>query len=189
MKRGVTEAGFIIVSLISVCICAVGFVMQSEVHDDVVLPVVTPAPTEIQMVTPVPTIAVRQASSFLVFVVHWYTEVHDVDLEVVDPLLENHSPADDRDSLRITHFNGPGTEMLEIEDAEPGEYRVFYRLRNRHGNPENALVRGWVISPTGTYRLPDVTLADDSGALVAWVNLDVNTNVAIRSQQPEPDWR
>ncbi|MCP4663490.1 MAG: hypothetical protein GY856_49525 [bacterium] len=50
--------------------------------------------------------------------------------------------------------DGPGTEIWSIRQAQPGEYKIYYNLFSRSGNPANPEVAGRIFFRDGTRELP-----------------------------------
>jgi hypothetical protein len=105
----------------------------------------------------------RLDKTFLVVLIQWQTDAQDVDMHVVDPSGAHfnfgRSTVDGRrGELSEDQTGGPGIEVWQIEEADPGEYRVYVKLYSRHGNPANPSVRGRVYFRDGRGDLRDMVL-------------------------------
>jgi hypothetical protein len=105
----------------------------------------------------------RLDKTFLVVLIQWQSDAQDVDMHVVDPSGAHfnfgRSTVDGRrGELSEDQTGGPGIEVWQIEEADPGEYRVYVKLYARHGNPANPSVRGRVYFRDGRGDLRDMVL-------------------------------
>ena len=105
----------------------------------------------------------RLDKTFLVVLIQWQSDAQDVDMHVVDPSGAHfnfgRSTVDGRrGELSEDQTSGPGIEVWQIEEADPGEYRVYVKLYARHGNPANPSVRGRVYFRDGRGDLRDMVL-------------------------------
>jgi hypothetical protein len=105
----------------------------------------------------------RLDKTFLVVLIQWQTDAQDVDMHVVDPSGAHfnfgRSTVDGRrGELSEDQTGGPGIEVWQIEEADPGEYRVYVKLYSRHENPVNPSVRGRVYFRDGRGDLRDMVL-------------------------------
>ncbi len=101
----------------------------------------------------------RLSKTFLVVLVKWSTARQDVDLHVVDPTgaefyYQAKRIAGRPGELTEDDTDGPGHEIWSIQQAPPGEYKIYYNLFSRKGNPENPTVTGRVFYRDGTRELP-----------------------------------
>ena len=109
----------------------------------------------------------KLSKTFLAIVIQWPTEIHDVDLHVIDPAGERfyyRNKGTDRASgqLSADTTNGPGVEIWELAEARVGEYKVLYNFySNRDGdevNMKDAVVKGGVYHRDGHHPLGERTL-------------------------------
>ena len=99
----------------------------------------------------------RLSSTFLLIVIQWATERHDVDLHVIDAAGEEFYYAQNtipgrEGELSEDTTRGPGIEIWEVVEAPVGDYQVLYNLYNNHGNSAPAVVRGAVYHRDGHTR-------------------------------------
>jgi hypothetical protein len=128
----------------------------------------------------------RLAKTFLLIVISWKSPRHDVDLHVVDPAGHEFSYA--RKSypnapgvLSEDDQRGPGREVWIVTKAPPGQYKVYYRFYNPHGNRNVAVVTGMVYHRDGYDRLPPKTLNKiREKVLVATITVHNDGRVTIR---------
>ena len=105
----------------------------------------------------------RLDKTFLVVLTQWQTDAQDVDMHVVDPsgghFYYGRRTVDERSGeLSEDQTDGPGIEVWQIEEADPGEYRVYVKLYSRSGNSANPSVRGRVYFRDGRGDLRDMVL-------------------------------
>lgn len=103
------------------------------------------------------------ANTFLIVIIDWKTKDHDVDLHVVDPAghefyYEKTSFPGVPGELSEDERYGPGVEVWEIREAPAGEYKVYYKFYDPHGNSEPAIVKGRVYFRDGVKNFREITL-------------------------------
>ena len=101
--------------------------------------------------------------TFLLVYVRWETQNQDVDLHVIDPsgaefYYEQQVIPGRPGELAEDSQHGPGNEVWEVTQAPPGEYQIYLKLYDQHGNPEYPTVRGKIFHRDGSFDLPSVTL-------------------------------
>ncbi len=124
---------------------------------------------------------------FVLVIMSWSTN-DDVDLHVVDPagrefyFAERSFPGSDA-AFEEDNINGPGNEVWLHSAAEPGSYRVCYKLYTRRSLPRPE-VRGSVLWQEGSIEIPRVDLArEDEVRLAVNVVVDADGNVALDRSQ------
>ena len=137
----------------------------------------------------------RLDKTFLVVLTQWQTDAQDVDMHVVDPsgahfYFGRNTVDGRRGELSEDQTSGPGIEVWQIEEADPGEYRVYVKLYSRSGNPANPSVRGRVYFRDGRGELRDMVLSvedqnvETSGLameqLMATITVGADGSVSIR---------
>ena len=137
----------------------------------------------------------RLDKTFLVVLTQWQTDAQDVDMHVVDPsgahfYFGRNTVDGRRGELSEDQTSGPGIEVWQIEEADPGEYRVYVKLYSRAGNPANPNVRGRVYFRDGRGELRDMVLrvedqdVETSGLaveqLMATITVGADGSVSIR---------
>ena len=105
--------------------------------------------------------------SFLLVIASWGSRA-DVDLHVVDPAgrefyYQNRRQPGTPAALEEDNTFGPGNEVWLHPSAEPGRYRVCYKLFRG----SRARVRGSVLWQEGKVEIPDLTLAGSGQVRVA----------------------
>lgn len=115
---------------------------------------------------------------FVLVIMSWSTS-DDVDLHIVDPAGREYFFAERRHGGSAAAFeedniNGPGNEVWLHPAAEPGRYRVCYKLYTRRGfsRPE---VRGSVLWQEGSLEIPQLDLSRDDEVRLA-VNIVVGAD-------------
>lgn len=111
----------------------------------------------------------KLSQTFLAVVMKWPTAKHDVDLHVVNPAGQefyysknNRNRQDYADAaaeLSVDTIHGPGIEIWEQAQADPGSYQVYYNLYSRHEGGPQTPVSGNVYYRDGMKKLPDITLS------------------------------
>jgi hypothetical protein len=123
--------------------------------------------------------------TFLVVVMQWQTVKHDIDLHVKDPTgaefyFDRTTIPGRPGELSEDTTRGPGLEVWQAADAEPGTYRIYYRFFKRHGNPDSAPIRGGIYYRDGHHRIPSVTLSrQGEKPLVATIVVGADGSVSI----------
>lgn len=128
----------------------------------------------------------KLSKTFLVVLIKWKTRGQDVDLHVADPTGAEFSyqrkiipgrPGE----LSEDDITGPGNEVWEIREAPPGEYRIYFNLFNRRGNPANPVVTGRIFFRDGSEKIPDTRLTQVKvKKLAVKITVEENGNVEIR---------
>ena len=128
--------------------------------------------------------------TFLAVVIQWATPKHDVDLHIIDAagkkfFFRERTIPGRPGELSVDTTGGPGVEIWEVPTAPAGEYRVLYNLYERHGNPDDAIVKGGVYYRDGhiKFRERRLTTPDYANAMlvaVVTVNDDGSVEVAER---------
>ncbi len=110
----------------------------------------------------------RLKNTFLAVILKWETKVQDVDLHVIDPdgnefyykrhnRNRNEFPSADAE-ISVDQIKGPGVEVWEYYQAKPGLYKIYANLYNRHGNPNNPVIKSMVYYRDGVKKLNNITL-------------------------------
>lgn len=102
--------------------------------------------------------------NFMIIILKWETDKHDLDLTVTDPLdrsfnFDNRSNPDSEAKFIIDSRSGPGVEMWETPNVESGEYTIDFNFYNNYGNNEPAKVSGAILTRKGEFQVP-LTLMD-----------------------------
>ena len=100
---------------------------------------------------------------FIIIVVKWETEKHDVDLYVKDPKgkvfnfkkkkYKNH-PGE----LIIDSRSGPGVEVWQAENFITGVYELQYKFYNNYGNNKPVVVSTYIVTKTGKIKVKPITM-------------------------------
>jgi cell division protein FtsB len=128
----------------------------------------------------------RLAKTFLVVLMKWTTDRQDVDLHVVDPTgaefyFQRRTNPGRPGELTEDDLAGPGNEIWSVPEAPPGEYRIYYNLYSRSGNPGNPEVTGRVFFRDGSRELRTTRLTQERvKVLVATVVVGADGGVAFR---------
>ncbi len=128
----------------------------------------------------------RLAKTFLVVLMKWTTDGQDVDLHVVDPTgaefyFDRTTIPGRPGELTEDDTSGPGNEIWSIPEAQEGEYRVYYNLYSRSGNPQNPRVTGRVFFRDGSRELPETRLTrEGTKVLVATIAVSSDGQVSMR---------
>jgi hypothetical protein len=100
-----------------------------------------------------------QLRHFLVIVLKWSTERHDIDLELQSPegltynfKTKNHAKGSGQ--FALDSRTGPGAELWQSANAPSGRYKVRASFYNNYGNKSPAKISLTALSQTGTYDLP-----------------------------------
>jgi hypothetical protein len=112
-----------------------------------------------------------KGGSFLMFVVKWSTDKHDIDMTVTDPKGRKYdfkkrkfgsSPGE----FTLDSRQGPGAEIWQADNFEPGIYTVTANLYQTYGNDKPAKLEASVVSSLRSLRLPASQLSQ--GDKVSW---------------------
>jgi hypothetical protein len=110
--------------------------------------------------------AARSGETFLVVSADWTVEGADIDLYVTDPQGREYSfsrPNRGPEAVGEAHLSydsrtGPGMEIWQSAAAQPGDYRVEYRLHSAPAGGEPVEVKGQIFERGGRQALPPRTL-------------------------------
>lgn len=123
--------------------------------------------------------------TFVLVLASWSTGDDDVDLHVVDPQGNEfyydarHHPGSDA-AFEEDNIRGPGNEIWLHPNADPGRYRVCYKLFRDSGESNFPEVRGSVLWQEGKIEIPNVSLtSDDEVKLAAEFEVDTDGNVSL----------
>jgi len=125
------------------------------------------------------------AKTFLVLYVRWNTR-DDIDLHVIDPSgaefnFQRKTISGRPGELSEDTTNGPGTEVWEIRDAPPGEYRVFARLYAVKDSAKPVTIQGRVFHRDDSHALNAAQLRTaGETASVATIVVDAQGRVSVR---------
>ena len=110
--------------------------------------------------------------TFVLVLASWKTNEDDVDLHVVDPsgnefyYEKRRHPGSDA-VFEEDNTDGPGNEVWLHPAAEPGRYRVCYKLFDEDSSSPLPEVRGSVLWQEGKVEIPDVELGSDNEVRLA----------------------
>ncbi len=101
--------------------------------------------------------------NFMIIVLKWETEKHDLDLTVTDPSgriynFDNRNYKESAAKFVIDSRSGPGVEMWETPHIEAGDYKIEFNFYNSYGNIEKAKVSGTIITRKGEFSVPNVQM-------------------------------
>ena len=123
--------------------------------------------------------------TFVLVLASWSTNNDDVDLHVVDPqgnefyFADRRHPGSDA-AFEEDNERGPGNEVWLHPTAEPGRYRVCYKLFRDSGESGLPDVRGSILWREGKIEIPNVSLtSDDEVRLAAEFEVDADGNVFV----------
>ena len=102
-------------------------------------------------------------STFLSVIMSWPTAEHDVDLSITDPNgktfdFKHRKYQDHPGTFVLDTRRGPGNEVWQAEKIIPGIYRIKYFFYNQYGNKAPCTVKGTLVTPKGSFDLPETTL-------------------------------
>ena len=121
--------------------------------------------------------------TFVLVIMSWSTS-DDVDLHVVDPQGREFHYANRRErgsqaALEEDNIRGPGNEVWLHPAAEPGRYRVCYKLFSSRGW-QSPSVRGTVLWQEGKVELPELALTrEDQVRLAAEILVDDQGDISV----------
>ena len=106
--------------------------------------------------------------SFMIVLLKWDTEKHDLDLNVTDPSghiynFMKRSYKDNPAKFVIDSRSGPGVEMWQTPVMTPGEYLIDFSFYNNYGNEAPANVSGSIITKKGELQIPPFKMNFSSG--------------------------
>lgn len=106
---------------------------------------------------------------FMMVVLKWSTEKHDLDLTVTDPNGKSFNFKKRRHAGRPGEFTidsrtGPGAEIWQTEQLIPGTYTVSWKLYNDYGNAEPVVYSGVVSSNASKIEIPETQMPAKVGS-------------------------
>ena len=123
--------------------------------------------------------------TFVLVLASWSTNNDDVDLHVVDPqgnefyFSDRRHPGSDA-AFEEDNIRGPGNEIWLHPNAEPGRYRVCYKLFSDSSESGLPDVRGSILWQEGKIEIPNVSLtSDDEVRLAVEFEVDADGNVSL----------
>lgn len=104
----------------------------------------------------------EETASFMMVVLKWSTEKHDLDLKVRDPKgkeydFDRRRFKGSQGTLLLDSRTGPGVELWQTPKLEPGEYSLTVRFYNDYGNAVPAEFEASVVTKRGVFRMTDVS--------------------------------
>lgn len=126
------------------------------------------------------------ANTFLIIVIDWKTKDHDVDLHVIDPAghefyYEKTTFPGVPGELSEDERYGPGVEVWEITQAPQGDYKIYYKFYEKHGNSEPAVVKGRVYFRDGVKHFQKITLRrQGEKPFIATITVKSDGKVSVR---------
>lgn len=123
--------------------------------------------------------------TFVLVIMSWSTS-DDIDLHVVDPEGREFYYANKRErgsqaALEEDNTRGPGNEVWLHPSAEPGRYRVCYKLYSGSPSPR---VRGTVLWQEGKMELPELNLTRSGQVrLAAEIEVDEEGNISVNRRR------
>lgn len=121
--------------------------------------------------------------TFVLVIMSWSTG-DDVDLHVVDPqgrefYFSNRRERGSQAALEEDNTRGPGNEVWLHPSAEPGRYRVCYKLYS-YRSSQSPSVRGTVLWQEGKVMLPELDLTrEDQVRLAAEILVDDEGDISV----------
>lgn len=125
--------------------------------------------------------------TFLAVVMKWATNQQDIDLHVIDTqgrefYYQQKRFIGSNAELSVDTTRGPGIEIWEHPQAEPGEYKVYVNLFARNDNAENPRILTTVYYRDGAKKLPDLILStEQQKKLVAIIQVNSDGDVVIQN--------
>jgi flagellar motor protein MotB len=104
-----------------------------------------------------------KSDNFMIIVLKWETEKHDLDLIVTDPSGRNYNFNNRTYEASNAKFvldsrSGPGVEMWETPQLELGDYKIEFNFYNSYGNNNPAKLSGTIITRKGEFVIPKTQL-------------------------------
>jgi len=130
-------------------------------------------------------LARKLAKTFLVLYVRWNTR-DDIDLHVIDPSgaefnFQRKTISGRPGELSEDTTDGPGTEVWEIRDAPPGEYRILVRLYAAKDRAKPVSIQGRVFHRDDSQALRTTQLSTAGQvAPLATIVVDAQGDVSVR---------
>lgn len=105
----------------------------------------------------------NMAKNYMMVLVTWETEKHDIDLEVTTPSrqrfnFKKRKLASEPGAFELDSRFGPGIEMWKAENFQPGAYQSKLSLYNKNGNEAPAKVQLTVVTNLSTYKSEPIEL-------------------------------
>ena len=124
----------------------------------------------------------NNAKNYMMVLVTWETEKHDIDLEVTTPTakrfnFKKRKIASEPGAFELDSRFGPGIEMWKAEAFQAGSYQSKISLYNKNGNEAPAKVQLTVVTNLSTYKSAPIEL--DSSHKEVNVSFSVNAEGAV----------
>jgi hypothetical protein len=105
------------------------------------------------------TLKAIEPKKFLVIILKWSSERHDIDLQVETPEnlkynFKNKSHKQGTGQLALDSRTGPGAEVWQSANASTGTYRVRSQFYNNYGNKNPAQLTLTILTQAGTFEIP-----------------------------------
>jgi flagellar motor protein MotB len=103
------------------------------------------------------------AKNYMMVLVTWETEKHDIDLEITTPTqkhfnFKKRKVANEPGAFELDSRFGPGIEMWKAEAFQPGAYQSKISLYNKNGNDAPAKIQLTVVTNLSTYKSDPIEL-------------------------------
>lgn len=126
------------------------------------------------------------AQNYLMVLVTWETEKHDIDLEITNTHkkvfnFKKRKIASEDGSFEIDSRFGPGIEMWKTENFKPGNYKAKLSLYNKNGNEAPAQVQLTIVTNLNTYKTAPIVL--DTNKKQKEVRFAVEKDGAVRFEE------
>jgi DNA polymerase III alpha subunit (gram-positive type) len=124
-----------------------------------------------------------EGGSFLMFVVRWTTDKHDIDMTVIDPAgrkydFKKRKYPGQPGEFTLDSRQGPGAEIWQADKFIPGVYTVTATLYQDYGNEKPAAVEASIVSSMRRMQLKPASLK--AGEKTSWkVNVGEKGDVTI----------
>ena len=111
----------------------------------------------------------KKDGQFMMIVLKWSSEKHDLDLTVTDPdgkvfNFKNRHFAGHPGDFTLDSRSGPGAEIWQTDKIIPGVYTVSWKLYNTYGNDNPVVYSGIISSNSNKIEIPESKLEAKVGA-------------------------
>lgn len=109
----------------------------------------------------------KNSGDFLLIVLTWSTEKHDLDMVIKDPQghdfdFQNRTHTKIPGEFVVDSRTGPGIEVFQAANPIKGNYEVKFDFYNAYGNKQDAEVKVSILTRSGEKKLPAFKLNRDS---------------------------
>ncbi len=116
---------------------------------------------------------VKNETRFILLMMKWSTDKHDIDLVVTDPEgktfnFKNRKYSNHPGNFVLDSRSGPGVEIWRSDKILPGKYTVEFIFYQTYGNDDPAKITATILSPSGEFNLPEKIMNIQTRKSLKW---------------------